>query len=595
MKGSDLKFDARMDFDGDGQIAFGDFLQFIEFFGRATSEVKEGGVVYSRALFMVCVFLMSFLLLGGEDAALAVEAVPDTVYVGQNSRANIDVLANDGLGTSAFVVSLSPADFGERVVLNSDGSVHYRPLPDFLGVDGFIYSLDAGGQRVDGRVVIYVRVFEEMLNARPDSVILAIGQGKVLDVLANDSYLGTRIISVAGVTEQRFDAHAFPLLDGRIYYRPSPDFRGTDRFFYIWADDLDHRVRVEVTAIVDGALRLDIAVDDEVDMVENTVLRHSVLNNDRLGNTVGHVSVSSAWHGIAHWDVEARQIEYVPIEGYTGSDQVVYTLSDDRGNQTSAVLRVRVNPFNAAPEAVADSIAVASGRGVIIYVLHNDKDVEGDALSLVSVGQSEQGGQVLQNADGSVFYRSPGDFVGNDQFEYEMEDASGQSGQSVVTIAVGDDVTTPQALDDEVFVSAGDRVNISVLENDTFLGDTIAVVWATSGRYSDLVIVNSDQKVHYRAGAGYIGSDFFAYTIQDRQLKTASALVRLRSPAGLSGDFDGDDHVGFGDFLMFVVRFGLDQSSLDFDGRMDFDGDGKIAFGDFVSFSSFFGNLVTGG
>jgi hypothetical protein len=525
----------------------------------------------------------------------AVITVPDTVYVGQNSRANIDVLTNDMFEGSTPILTVSSGEFSERVVLNSDGSVHYRPQPDFVGEDGFLYTIDVDGERGDGHVVIYVRLFEEMLTAMPDTVILGIGQGKVLDVLANDLYLGTRPISVSGITEQRFDAHAFPLLDGRIYYRSAPGFVGSDRFFYTWADDLDHRVRVEVTAVADEGLTVGIAVDDEAQVVENTVLKRSVLNNDRLLRSVMEVAVSPAWHGTAHWDVSTHQIVYMPLDGFVGNDQIVYIVTDDLNNQTAAVLRVTVVAFNAAPEAVVDSIVAFSGRGAVVSVLLNDRDAEGDSLLLTSVGKGLMVGQVLQNADGSVFYRSPSNFVGEDQFTYVMQDTNGHSDQSIVYVSVIDDVTAPQALDDEAFVAVGDRVNLSVLDNDTFQGDTISVVAVTPGRYSELVIVNSDQKVHYRVGEGFSGSDFFTYTIRDQEGKTASAVVRLRAVGGISGDFDGDDQVGFGDFLMFAVRFGLRDSDLDFDGRMDFDGDGQIAFGDFLRFIGFFGNLVSGG
>ncbi|MBT4137513.1 MAG: hypothetical protein HOE48_06330, partial [Candidatus Latescibacteria bacterium] len=100
---------------------------------------------------------------------------------------------------------------------------------------------------------------------------------------------------------------------------------------------------------------------------------------------------------------------------------------------------------------------------------------------------------------------------------------------------------------------------------------------------------------HYRVGDGFLGVDHFVYTVRDQQGKTASAVVRLRATGGLLGDFDGDDQVGFGDFLAFVARFGLRSSDLNYDERMDFNEDGEIGFPDFLRFIGLFGAGQTGG
>ena len=286
---------------------------------------------------------------------------------------------------------------------------------------------------------------------------------------------------------------------------------------------------------------------------------------------------------------------YTPNAGYVGDDKLVYIVTDDQGEQTAAVMRITVVPFNGPPQAIPDAVLAISGRGAVFSVLSNDRDDEGDVLRLVSVGSSEQGGQVLQNADGSIFYRSASNFVGEDRFTYEIEDANGSKSQSFVSVTVTDDIDAPRALDDLVIVGVGDRVNIEVLANDTFVGDIIAVVDVTPGQHSDLVVANSDHTVHYRVGDGFLGVDHFVYTVRDQQGKTASAVVRLRATGGLLGDFDGDDQVGFGDFLAFVARFGLRSSDLNYDERMDFNEDGEIGFPDFLRFIGLFGAGQTGG
>ena len=54
-------------------------------------------------------------------------------------------------------------------------------------------------------------------------------------------------------------------------------------------------------------------------------------------------------------------------------------------------------------------------------------------------------------------------------------------------------------------------------------------------------------------------------------------------------DFDGDGTIGFGDFVKFAAKFGLEQGEDGYDARYDLNGDGEIGFSDFVIFAQNFG------
>ena len=62
---------------------------------------------------------------------------------------------------------------------------------------------------------------------------------------------------------------------------------------------------------------------------------------------------------------------------------------------------------------------------------------------------------------------------------------------------------------------------------------------------------------------------------------------------GVPGDFTGDGHVGFEDFVAFVRNFGTSSSNDGFDGRFDLDLDGRVGFSDFVLFATAFGEANT--
>jgi len=70
---------------------------------------------------------------------------------------------------------------------------------------------------------------------------------------------------------------------------------------------------------------------------------------------------------------------------------------------------------------------------VTIDVLANDTDVDGDALSVVSVTESRNGTIVI-NADNTITYTPTGDYFGVDSFQYMIDD--GQDGQATAEVTI---------------------------------------------------------------------------------------------------------------------------------------------------------------
>ena len=83
-------------------------------------------------------------------------------------------------------------------------------------------------------------------------------------------------------------------------------------------------------------------------------------------------------------------------------------------------------------------------------------------------------------------------------------------------------------------------------------------------------------------------------TTSSDELITTSVITFNASP---SPDFDGDDFVGFTDFLIFASVFGSQQGDGTYDARIDLNSDGSIGFTDFLIFAQSFGSAPpsTGG
>jgi Ca2+-binding RTX toxin-like protein len=94
---------------------------------------------------------------------------------------------------------------------------------------------------------------------------------------------------------------------------------------------------------------------------------------------------------------------------------------------------------NAAPAAVDDGASVTAGATLVLDLLGNDRDPDGDPLSLVSLSRPTLGSVSLEG--GRVVYVARA--AGVDSFEYAVEDGRGGRDVAQVRITVADRIAVP--------------------------------------------------------------------------------------------------------------------------------------------------------
>ncbi len=91
--------------------------------------------------------------------------------------------------------------------------------------------------------------------------------------------------------------------------------------------------------------------------------------------------------------------------------------------------------INKSPTASVDIVTLTTLAPVVVDVLSNDYDLDGDSLSVTSVTQGSFG-EVLLSNDGQIIYQ-PGDaFTGSDAFAYTIEDNQGGYAEGEVEIVM---------------------------------------------------------------------------------------------------------------------------------------------------------------
>lgn len=258
--------------------------------------------------------------------------------------------------------------------------------------------------------------------------------GNVIDVLANDSDPDGDTLTVSAVTQPGNGAVSNN--GDNVSYTPLPDFVGTDTFSYTISDPSGDTASATVTVTVVSTNAPPVANDDAVSTDDGISVSINVLANDSDpdGDPLTISSNGSAMNGTVV-DNGDGTLTYTPDAGFVGSDSFTYTVSDPDGLSDTASVTIDVTFVNGAPIANDDSASTSKNTDVVIDVLANDTDPDGDPLTVISVVNTNMGTSVI-NADGTVTYSPMPGWWGGDTFTYTISDPDGETSTATVTLTV---------------------------------------------------------------------------------------------------------------------------------------------------------------
>ncbi|WP_449325417.1 putative Ig domain-containing protein [Sphingorhabdus arenilitoris] len=146
------------------------------------------------------------------------------------------------------------------------------------------------------------------------------------------------------------------------------------------------------------------------------------------GDTLTYSAVLSDGTSLPSWlsfNAAERRFTGTPPLNFNGALDIRVSASDG-ALQVQDVFRLTITPVNDAPVAANDSgFAVNTAAALTINpasLLANDSDVDGNALSIVSVGNAV-GGSVVLNAQGQIVFTAGG-AAGSGSFSYTVSDGN---------------------------------------------------------------------------------------------------------------------------------------------------------------------------
>jgi VCBS repeat-containing protein len=280
-----------------------------------------------------------------------------------------------------------------------------------------------------------------------------------------------------------------------------------------------------------------VAEDDSFTTDEDTILSENVLGNDsdEDGDDLTVTLLSEVTNGSLTLNPDSS-FDYTPRQNFFGSDSFSYEVNDGNGGTDTATVNLTVNPVNDAPEALDDGASTTEGTEVVIEVLTNDTDVEGDALT-VTATTDPANGEAVVNPYGTVTYTPDASFLGEDSFTYTVDDGNGGSDTATVTVTVSELPNTDPVAEDDSFRTDEDTALTTgnVLANDSDSdGDTLALSAIDTTGTLGIVTDNGDGTFDYDPNGqfeslndGESGTDGFEYTISDGKGGTDTATVTI--------------------------------------------------------------------
>ena len=356
-------------------------------------------------------------------------------------------------------------------------------------------------------------------------------------VLANDTDVDLDALSVTGWTNGSFGTVS--CTPSACTYTPNANAHGTDTFTYTIADgsggDDIGVVTVTVTPVNDAP----VAGNDARTTAEDTALTMVALRNND-SDVDGDALTITAFTQPAHGTVSctATACTYTPDADYFGGDSFTYTISDGNGGTSTATVGLTVTPVNDAPVAVNDARSTPEDTAIVIGVVGNDTDTEGNSLTIVSHSPASAG--TVTCGATTCTYTPGSNYNGADSFTYTISDGAGGSATATVSITVTAVNDAPVAVGDSRTTAEDTAIVITVRANDTDVdGDPLSISSNTAAAHG--TVSCTPTVCTYTPGGDYNGPDSFTYTISDGAGGTSTATVTLTVTAVNDAPVAGDD------------------------------------------------------
>ncbi|MBL7942751.1 MAG: tandem-95 repeat protein, partial [Flavobacteriales bacterium] len=351
-------------------------------------------------------------------------ATGDIFVTTEDAVLNGDIasLASD-IETATLSFSLVSESLEGTFNLASNGQFTYTPSPDYWGIASFVYAAcDAQGMCTNATVEINVLYINDYPVANDDELALSEDQVESINLAANDSDVEDEVLTITIISDPVNGTYT--LDNGVFTYYPFENYFGPDEITYQACDSDGACVTAVLTIEVIFINDLPQTFDDEAFGVMNEWLYGTVADNDiELDpETLTYQALSEAQNGqfILNFD---GTFSYLPNDGFTGIETIMYLACDPCGACDAAVLVIYIDEENTAPVTTPAFATICAGSEITVALNPYISDAENSDNSLHITAASVASGTVtFSDATNSLTYTPADDFAGEVVITYTVCD-----------------------------------------------------------------------------------------------------------------------------------------------------------------------------
>jgi uncharacterized repeat protein (TIGR01451 family) len=426
------------------------------------------------------------------------------VTIPEDVSTNLVLTASDVDGTNlTFSIISSPANGSLGMLSTNTGAVTYVPNTNYVGADSFTFIVFDGALHATGTVSVTVTPLNDAPLANSQSVTNL--EDTLLPITLTGSDADGPVTNFVLVT---LPTHG--VLTGvgaNLVYTATTNYFGADSFTFTVNDGSLTSAVATVNISVLPVNDAPVLVNDSATVPEDGTNSISVLANDSDvdGDPLTLIGVLTT-NGTA--TVVGTNVVYTPASNFHGTNVLTYSVTDGMVTN-SATITVVVIPVNDAPVLVNDTITVPEDSTNNIPVLVNASDVDGDALTLISVSTTNGTATV---AGTNVVYTPALNFHGTNVLTYSATDGAVTNSATLIVVVtpVND---APVLVNDFMLVYDQSTNSIPVLANDGDVDGDVLTLLSVSTTNGTAAVVGGD--VVYSPAVGVIGTNVLTYLATD--------------------------------------------------------------------------------
>lgn len=441
----------------------------------------------------------------------------DAASTDEDTAVIINLTGNDtdADGDSLSVSAVDTESAHGTIVNNNNGTVTYTPAANYHGGDSFGYTVSDGNGGTDtATVTVTVNSVNDAPVANDDAASAKTNATIVVDVLANDTDVDNDDLSVVSVGTASSGTAS---LDGANVMYTAPATAGVYTFTYTVSDGgLSDTATVTVTVSANDppTANANSGTMDEDGAPIDIALSGS--DPDSGPDPLTFVVDTAPTKGTV--EIVGSTATYTVNANANGADSFTYKAFDGVSYSDPATVSITINPQPDAPVAVNDGpIDALAGYPLVIDVLANDTDADGDSLGLYDFDATgSAGGTIALNETPvhTLTYTPAAGYTGQETFTYRAWDEGLASNSATVTFNVGT-APTISGIHEGMITSTGEEVLSLTGSGTCFNGvDTVGAnpnfTQETKPMYLSL-LVNGPSLTLFFPGGMAIG-DYDAYT-----------------------------------------------------------------------------------